>query len=430
MPPALNIEPEELDSPEKRGKFTVSIVGCGQRGVLLAKSFAEAGFKVLCTDANQGLVKKLIRGKTVFAEPQIEAQLKKLIGAGQITVSSERKKAILQSDVIIVAVSAKVDDKKKTDLSGVLAACKEVGAAMRQGMLVVYAGAASLGFTEGAFKETLEDTSGLKVGQDFALAYNPIVNGEVLVAADDEASLKAAANIYATITANVHRVSSVKTAETAALLALSIADANKALAGELAVFCEKANVDFFQAAKLLDAKTAISAPSVLEEEKSVNAYLLLENAENLNAKLRLPVLARQINEDMAKHAVNLISDALRSCDKTLRRARIAVLGGAQSTAGFVKMLELRGAKVNVYDSSPRKEPAETRNVKSSLNEAAEGADCIVILTALEQFKHLNLKKIKPLMKTHSAIVDLTGVFEPQQAQSEGFIYRGLGRGAV
>jgi len=430
MPSALNIKPEELDSPEKRGKFTVSVVGCGQRGVLLAKAFAEAGFKVLCTDANQGVVKKLARGKIVFADLQTEAQLKKLINAGQITVSSERKKAILQSDIIVVAVSAQVDNKKKTDLSGVVNACKEVGTALKEGTVVVYAGTAGLGFTEGTLKETLENTSGLKAGKDFALAYSPVVNGDFLVASDDAESLKAAANVFSTIETNVKRVSSVKTAETAALFAMAIADANKALAGELAVFCEKANVDFFQAEKLLNAKNPISAPSVLEEEKSINAYLLLETAENLNAKLRLPVLARQINEEMVKHAVNLTQDALRSCDKTLRRARVAVLGGATSTAGFVKMLELRGAKVNVYDPSPRKEPVDARSVKSSLNEAAEGADCIVILTGFEQFKHLNLKRLKSLMKTPSAIVDLTGVFEQQQAQAEGFVYRGLGRGAV
>jgi len=52
----------------------------------------------------------------------------------------------------------------------------------------------------------------------------------------------------------------------------------------------------------------------------------------------------------------------------------------------------------------------------------------VILTREEQFKHLNLKKLKPLTKTPSVIVDLAAALEPQQAETEGFIYRGLGRG--
>ena len=107
-------------------------------------------------------------------------------------------------------------------------------------------------------------------------------------------------------------------------------------------------------------------PTTVEEENKNEAYLLLESAENLNAKLRLPALARQINEDMVKHAVNLTQDALRSCGKTLRRARVAVLGTVnQSTATsvFVKMLELKGAKVSLYDPSSKREASGFRSSK-------------------------------------------------------------------
>ncbi len=58
----------------------------------------------------------------------------------------------------------------------------------------------------------------------------------------------------------------------------------------------------------------------------------------------------------------------------------------------------------------------------------EGTDCVVVLTGEDQFKNLNLKKLKALTKTPAVIVDLAGVFEPQEVETEGFIYRGLGRG--
>ncbi len=99
-----------------------------------------------------------------------------------------------------------------------------------------------------------------------------------------------------------------------------------ALANELAVFCENANLDYFEVLKLLNFNDQSFWPTTVEEENNNEAYFLLESAENINAKLRLPALARQINEDMVKHAVNLTQDALRSCDKTLRRAKVAVLG--------------------------------------------------------------------------------------------------------
>jgi UDP-N-acetyl-D-mannosaminuronate dehydrogenase len=70
----------------------------------------------------------------------------------------------------------------------------------------------------------------------------------------------------------------------------------------------------------------------------------------------------------------------------------------------------------------------TRVFKRSLNEAVEGTDCIVILTGHDQFKRLNLKKLRAVMKMPAAIIDLTGTIELQKVEKEGFIYRGLGRG--
>src|ERR1700690_695228 len=115
MPQVLNLKPEEVDSHEKRSKFTVSVVGCGQKGILYANAFAEAGFRVICTDADASVAKKGSKGK--IASAQVEAKLKSYINRGQITVSSERKDAVSQSDIIIIAVGAKVDEQKKTDYS-------------------------------------------------------------------------------------------------------------------------------------------------------------------------------------------------------------------------------------------------------------------------------------------------------------------------
>jgi UDP-N-acetyl-D-mannosaminuronate dehydrogenase len=222
----------------------------------------------------------------------------------------------------------------------------------------------------------------------------------------------------------------VKTAEVATLFAVARKDASTALANELAVFCESANIDYFEILKLLELVDQSFWPITVEEENKEEAYLLLESAENFNVKLRLPTLSRQINEDMVKHAVNLTQDALRSCNKTLRRARLAVLGSVnQTTAIFVKMLELKGAKVSVYDPQSRRESLDLGVVKASnLNETVEGTDCIIVLTREEQFKNLNLKKLKALTKTPSVIVDLAGAFEPKKVRTEGFIFRGLGRG--
>ena len=446
MPAVLHLKPEEIDTKEKRGKYTVSVIGCNQKGILYATAFAEAGFKVICTDADQTLVKHLAKGKTPFHDREIEAELKSFLRRGQISVTSELKNAVSQSAVVVMTFTAKMDAQKHPDYSEVENVCKQAGAALSQGSLFIYGGTAGLGSTEGVIKETLENTSGLRVGEDFGLVYNPIqfsgsrlsgfiANQELKVAGVDRISLESAANILETITKKaVKQILGFKTAEAALLFTIAQKDANLALANELAVFCESAGIDYFETLKLVEANENVFAPAVEAEEEDYGneAYLLLESAENLNAKLRLQVLARKINEDTVRHAVNLTQDALRSCGKTLRRAKVAVLGAAEPKTSmiFVKMLEKKGAKVSLYDPLlPKNEIANmARMFKRSLKDAVEGTDCIVILTKQDRFKRLNLKKLRAVMKMPASIVDLTGVIDPEKVERKGFTYRGIGRG--
>ena len=440
MPAVLNLKPEELDTEEKRGKYTVNVIGCDEKGVLYAVAFAEAGFKVVCTDADQTLVKRLAKGKTMFYDREIEAKLKNFLRRGRLSATTELKNAVSQSDIVVMTLTAKIDGKNPPEYLEVETACKQVGTALQKGVLFIYGGTAGLGFTEGVIKESLENTSGLRVGEDFGLVYSPIqqvsapiADCELKVAAVDKTSLESAANVLGTITRKkVKPLLGMKTAEAAFLFTIARHDANLALANELAVFCENAGIDYFETLRFVDAQKTGFMPTVeAEADYNNEAYLLLESGENLNAKLRLPALARKINEDMVRHAVNLTRDALRGCGKTLRRARVAVLGAAKpATLMFVKMLERKGAKTSLYDPwLPKTElPNMGRVFKRSLKEAVEGADCMVVLNELGRFKRLNFKKLRAVMKMPAAVVDLTGMIEPQKVGGNGFTYRGLGRG--
>ena len=229
------------------------------------------------------------------------------------------------------------------------------------------------------------------------------------------------------VSKHVKQINEIKKAELATLFNVAKQDVNLALANELAVFCENVNMDYFEILQAQEEDDISFYPTLLEEKNKNESYLLLESAENANTKLKLPTLARQVNEEILKHAVILTQDALRGCGKTLRRARIAVLGSAtESTAEYIKMLELKGAKVNFFNISAKNEALDL-TAKTNLNEAVEGADGITLLTRDEELKNLNLKKIKALTKTPSVIVDLAGVFERVKVEAEGFAYRGLGR---
>jgi nucleotide sugar dehydrogenase len=444
MPAILRVKPEEIDTTEKRGRYTVSVIGCGQNGILCAMAFAESGFRVKCVDADQSVVKRVAKGKTLFSDREVESKLKSLLGTGQITVTNDLKGAVSQSDIITMTITPKIDAKNNPDYSELEISCKHVGAALHRDTLFVYCGTSGLGFTESVIKETLENASGLKNGQEFGVVYNPIqppdeqtphflTDQELKVAGFDKTSLEAASIVLGTLTKKgVRKVPNVKSMELATLFAATMKDVENSLANELAILCERAGSDYFEVSKLFDSHKPMAA-SVMTDAKGLNeTYILLENAENLNTKLRLSKLARQINQEAIWHAINLTQTALRSCGKTFRRARIAVLGSAKPGATsvvFVRMLETKGAKASLYDPFWAKiEYTDAMpTLKKSLREAVEGADCLVLVLDQNKFKPLNLKKLRAVMKTPASIVDLTGLVNPQEIEREGFVYRGYGR---
>ncbi|MCL2643037.1 MAG: 3-hydroxyacyl-CoA dehydrogenase NAD-binding domain-containing protein [Candidatus Bathyarchaeota archaeon] len=444
MPSVLNLQTQDVDSEEKRAKYTVSIVGCGQIGILYADAFAGAGYKVTCNDENPNLLKRLTKAKNCCINHEIETRLKKHIDTGNLTTSSMRKNTVAQSDIIVLAINIRMDAKKKSDTLELEGAYKQVGTALKQGALLIYGGIGGFGSTETLLKETLENTSGLKEGKDFLLAYNPLHlprtrpmkslnNTELIIASANQQSLDVATIVLKTLTSKVKQTNQVKLAELATLFKGAQQDTCMALANELAFFCENTGMDYFKVQKLINDENSNFWPSIEGEENRKETCLLIESAENLNIKLRLPQLSRQINEERVKYAINLTQEALRSCDKSLRRSKVAVFGTSNQntiTAKYIEAATAKGAKVTLYELLLSKnEMVDTSpDLKRSLNETIEGADCLVILIGQEQFKRLNLKRLKTVMKKPAVLVDLIGITEPEKIQAEGFIYRGIGRG--
>lgn len=436
----LTLKPDEIDTNEKRSKYTVSVIGCKLKGVLFANAFAQAGFRVICTDPDQSLVKKLARGKAPCSDAETESQLKSLVKTDRILTSNDLKAVVSRSDIIILTLNGNIVNKKNPNYSEVENACKQIGAALKQGSIVFYEGVAGFGFINETIKELLENSSGLKTGIGFGLAYTPIhmlkgqpvkslVDTELKVAANDKTSLNTATILLQTISQNIKQVNEIKTLELATLFMLAKQDTETALANELAIFCEGTGTDFFKVAELINYCDTSFYPAISDGDR--NKYFLLDSAENLNIKLRLPALSRQINEEMMKHGVNLAQNALSSCGKALRRARVAVLGSVNpktTVKALVKILETKGAKTNLFDPSLSEADDSMPNLKRTMTEAVEGTDCIILLSDLDQLKRLNLKKLKAQMKNPAVIIDLIGLIEPQKVEAEGFVYRGLGRG--
>ncbi len=155
--------------------------------------------------------------------------------------------------------------------------------------------------------------------------------------------------------------------------------------------------------------------------------------------LRLTHLARKINEEIADYTFRLAKDALKACGKTVRRAKISVLGISQHPnikeppriliRNIINLLKKKVGIVRIYDPFfSKKELTELGFEAEKLFKVVEKTDCIIILVGHSKFERLNLKKIKLLAKKSPAIVDISHVIDPLKAEKYGFVYRGLGRG--
>lgn len=174
MSRAMTLGEKDIETPEKRRKYVVSVIGCGRMGLATACLFAEAGFKVIIVDVNQCVINLLKRGKAPSTEPSLDTLIKKHVKDSRLEAVNEAREAASASDVIVFIVPTPVDQKKKLNYSRVEKVCKEVGMGLRSGALIIFESATGPGVTESLVKEALEDASGLKAGIDFGLAYSPI----------------------------------------------------------------------------------------------------------------------------------------------------------------------------------------------------------------------------------------------------------------
>ncbi len=451
----LTLKEENLTTPEKRQKYTVSIVGCGRAGLATACLFAEAGFRVIGADANSRVVALLKKGKAPLSEIGLEELLKKHMKNGSFTATRDIKEAASTSEIIVLAVPTQIDQKKKPDYTQIERQAKEIGKGLHPGSLVITASTAGLEIAEKTIKETLEKASGLKAGVDFSLACSPtraapgqalkdIITHPRVVGAANQRSLEVASLVMeAIVEGGIVKVRDMKTAEAVELFEKSHRDINLALANDFARFCEKTGIDYLEAQKAANTQPYchLSSPGMGDGYISKDSYLLLEEAENANAKLGMLLTARNTNDAMLSHTLYLTREALRSCGKPLRRARISVFGVSScpnvkeshgsSTKKLVSMLKRKGAFVQVYDPffSPKELMEMGYPTKGSLTKTVEGADCIIIAVGHDRFRRMNLGRINVFVKNPAAIVDMGQVIDPARAERAKLLYRGVGRGA-
>ena len=168
-----------------------------------------------------------------------------------------------------------------------------------------------------------------------------------------------------------------------------------------------------------------------------NSYYLISEAIKAGNIPYLIRMAREINDRMPDHAVELVEEALNEAGKTVRGSKIVMMGVAYKpnikdvqltpVERVITRLREMGARVEIYDPMYKGERVLGVKSKRSLEAAATGADCLVIGTAHDEFKHLDLEDLAKLVRRPAAFVDARNVISPDAVAGAGFTFRGVGR---
>jgi UDP-N-acetyl-D-glucosamine dehydrogenase len=235
-------------------KGPVAIVGAGYVGLPLAKVFAEAGHRVVLVESNPGKVEAVKRGESYIADVD-SGGLRSLVEAGSIEVTSDYD-ALKDAQAILIALQTPLSAQREPDLSIVLGAIEDIAPRLQNGQLVVLESTTYPGTTRERLLPILE-SSGLKVGENFHLAFSPervdpgrgdwtTKNTPKIVGGITPACTDRAVELYSSALETVHPVSSPEAAELTKLLENIFRSVNIALVNELAMLCDRMSIDIWE----------------------------------------------------------------------------------------------------------------------------------------------------------------------------------------
>jgi nucleotide sugar dehydrogenase len=452
----LSLEPGEIAVRIRNGALTVTVIGLGWMGLPTACLYADAGARVIGADMNPKVVERVSKGDPPLEEPGLSALLKKAIRSGKLTATTSTEEAAASADILFIVVPTMIDRQRRADYSAVEDVCSSIGKNLKSGSLVIFESTCGPGVTERVVKATIEKYSGLVAGQGFGLAYSPIraMGGRAVqdmqsyskvVGAVDVRSLEAAcATISVIVKGELIRVRDIRTAELSKLFETIYRDVNIALANEFALLCEELGVDYVETARAANSQPYSHLHStgggVGGHCLPVYPYLLATEAYALDAKLKLVIDGRKINDLMPRHVAKLASDGMRVCGRSIKRAKVVVLGISyrpnvketrfSPSLDLITILKKRGARVIAFDPLFNASESESLGLVSepTLRKAVEKADCVILTVAHDDFKKMDTIELAAHMSKKGLIVDCTGLLDPVSVEKSGLIYRGVGRG--
>ncbi|WP_083662811.1 MULTISPECIES: nucleotide sugar dehydrogenase [unclassified Mycobacterium] len=449
----------EVDLLVRGMRSGIAIVGFGYIGTVIGAVLADRGWPVTGIDVRQSVVDEINLGKTTVPEPGLNELVSNNVRVGRLRATTDFG-ALADNDFIIVTVGTPLGPDFEPIVDDIKAAARAVAEHLRPGHVVILKSTVPPDTTEKLFQPILEETSGLRAGVDFGLAFCPerLAEGQaireltsipIVVGAVDERSARACSTLWRhTLGMDSIVVDDPRTAEMVKLADNVWIDLNVALANELAKVCDRLGMDVLQ---VIDAANSMPKVNhnvnILMPSMGVGGYCLTKDpwfvshlGQSLGLELAIPRTSRTVNDTMPGYTYGLLTQLLADQGKSIETSKIAVLGIAfknntgdcrlTPTKYVVALLEESGCQLSVHDPWVPEEEARTVTkipLTADIESAVENADALVVLAGHRQFHQIPLARLAELAAPNCVFLDGRNSFDPAAVRAAGLVYKGIGR---
>ena len=417
----------------------VGVVGIGYVGLPLAVVFAEAGFKVIGLDPIKEKVDAINRGESYILDVDSE-RVKALVEAGKLSASTDYS-VLEEVDAVSICVPTPLRKTGDPDLSFIVSASNSLAPYLHKGMDVVLESSTYPGTTREMVLPALETVSGLKVCDDFFLAFSPervdpgredwtTINTPKVIGGITEECGQVAAAWYDQALDTIVPVSTCEVAEMAKLLENTFRMINIGLVNELAIMCDRLNIDVWEvidaaATKPFGFMKFTPGPGLGGHCIPIDPLYLSWKLKSLNYNARFIELASEINTNMPRYTLGKIQDALNLAKKPLNGSRVLILGAAykpnvddlrESPAlDVMHLLQAKGAEVVYHDPYIPNLAHEGLVMESVTDLMAEvkKADCVAIITDHEDYDYMAILDAAQMIVDTRNALGKAGKYSPK-----------------
>ena len=433
--------------------MNICVVGTGYVGLVSGACFAEFGVNVVCVDKDKNKIALLNNGAIPIYEPGLEELVKKNVKDGRLSFTTDIDRAIKDALVVFIAVGTPPREDGSADLSYVEDVARSISKNLNGYKVIVTKSTVPVGTGEKIKKIILEVN---KKDTGFDIVSNPEFLREgsaiedfmrpnrVVIGASSERAVEVMKELYRPlylieapfVITNVESAEMIKYASNA-FLATKISFIN-----EVANICERVGADIHAVAKGMGLDHRIGSKflhpgpgyggSCFPKDTQAIAQIARENNYTFEVVEAVVNVNKKQKERMIEKIVKMVDE--------LKGKTISILGLSfkpntddmrdAPSVDIINGLLKRGAKIKAYDPVAMDEARKIFNddikyCKDSYD-AAEGSDALVLITEWNQFRSLDMSKIKGLLKS-PVIIDLRNVYEPQKMKELGIRYTGVGR---